>query len=177
MKPVISIHNCQTLLQKSLLGNFCSCFDNSNGQFYIQYAESRLQNIELKLDELKTIETLILTQDTRRHSLPGKIRIRRDFTLYLREIYSIMTQDTRRHSQPGKIRLERDFTLYLREFYSIMTQGTRRHLLPGMIRLGRDFTLYLKKIYLILIQDTRRHSLPGKNRLGRNFMLYFRENP
>ena len=145
MKPVISIHNCQTLLLKSLLGNFCSCFDNSNGQFYIQYAESRLQNIELKLDELKTIETLILTQDTRRHS------------------------------QPGKIRLERDFTLYLREFYSIMTQDTRRHLLPGMFRLGRDFTLYLKKIYLILIQDTRRHSLPGKNRLGRNFMLYFRE--
>ena len=118
MKPVISIHNCQTLLLKSLLGNFCSCFDNSNGQFYIQYAESRLQNIELKLDELKTIETLILTQDTRRHSLPGKIRIRRDFTLYLREIYSIMTQDTRKQTLtiPGKIRLVRDFTLYMRQF-------------------------------------------------------------
>jgi hypothetical protein len=35
---------------------------------------SRLQNIELKLDELKTIETSILTQDTRRHSLPTRIR-------------------------------------------------------------------------------------------------------
>ena len=41
-------------------------------------------------EELKTIETSILTQDTRRHSLPGKIRLGRNFTLYLREIYSIL---------------------------------------------------------------------------------------
>ena len=54
------------------------------------HTECRLQNIELKLDELKTIETSILTQDTRRHSLPGKIRLGRNFTLYLREIYSIL---------------------------------------------------------------------------------------
>ena len=43
------------------------------------YTECRLQNIELKLDELKTIETSILTQDTRRHSLPGKIRLEKRF--------------------------------------------------------------------------------------------------
>ena len=31
----------------------------------------RLKNIEHKLDELKTIESSILTQDSRRHSLPS----------------------------------------------------------------------------------------------------------
>ena len=95
------------------------------------YTECRLQNIELKLDELKTIETSILTQDTRRHSLPGKIRLeKRFYVVYLREIYSILALD---------------FTLYLMEIYSILTQDTRRHSPPGKIRLGRDFTCICEK--------------------------------
>ena len=115
---------------------------------YFIYTECRLQNIELKLDELKTIETSILTQDTRRHSLPGKIRLeKRFYVVYLREIYSILTEDTGRHSLPGKIRLGRDFTWYFREIYSLMTQDTRKQTLtiPGKIRLVRDFTLYRRQ--------------------------------
>ena len=66
---------------------------------------------------------------------------------YLREIYSILTEDTGRHSLPGKIRLGRDFTWYFREIYSLMTQDTRKQTLtiPGKIRLVRDFTLYRRQ--------------------------------
>jgi hypothetical protein len=65
---------------------------------YVQTLLSRLQNIELKLDELKTIETSILTQDTRRHSLPGRIRWvdRHSLPGRIRQVSS--------HSIPGRIR-------------------------------------------------------------------------
>ena len=41
----------------------------------------RLKNIEYKIDELKTIESSILTQDSRRHSLPSILSVMRYFII------------------------------------------------------------------------------------------------